>query len=91
MLALQYYQSSLTLPTFVNDAEHVTRLLGERKSYKWAKQLGVLVAVIEALLTFASNYLLGLNHAKWNWFFTWNFMLLGVIAILQTLLLQYSV
>jgi hypothetical protein len=91
MLALQYYQSSQTLPAFINDADQVTRMLGQRKSYKCAKQVGVAVAAGEGLLTAASNWLLGLNHAKWNWFFTWNFMLLGVIAILQTLLLQFSV
>lgn len=91
MLALQYFQSSQTLPSFINDADQVTRMLGQRKSYKCAKQIGVAVAAGEGLLTAASNWLLGLNHAKWNWFFTWNFMLLGVIAILQTLLLQFSV
>ena len=65
----------------MNSFEEVQRHLRKRKDYFGAKWIGIAVSVIEAGLTTSSEYLVSVNHAKWNSFYTWNFFALGSIAI----------
>lgn len=80
LLVLQFYQSSLVLPSVVNHSADLESLVGARKNYTWAKRIGVFIALLEGIFTAVSMQLYDNNKAQW--LFTLNLALLGSFALL---------
>ena len=80
LLVLQFYESSLVLPSVVNHTAEIESLVGARKNYTWVKRIGVFIALLEGIFTAVSIQLY--DYHKAEWLFTMNLALLGSFALL---------